>query len=742
MTNIVFTERALHEFVVSDQKLSGIVGNTRIVFPGVAAVVMKSATFLIHDRDSVDSRRLMILVPPSKDVAAMLGRNETQALERLLGLFRRAESAKPVLPHQWSLYRVDNFVGFFACSRGASSGGQRWIAELIDRRDVCMWDLYDDFEFVSLDGYERDRDVYKQVLEQWDTAVTQARQRFTSVQNQVQSPLEVDLADPDFGDVTQDLSFDGWMHRLTDSQRAFVLQQPDHSTKLRGPAGSGKTLTLELKAVHEVVEARKRGETTRVLFVTHSWALAGEIDENVARLSDYGPLQEITVLPLLAVAQDTTPAERLDSGLQLIGEDSLSGKYGQLEIITNIVEKFLKGDWLTFRGTASEHLVQRLESPDWPEKRAFVWDCLIEFGCVFGADGIFPGINAEPRYLMLARAPWMMPLESKQDKRVLLYLYNKYISTLISDGQLTSDQLVNDFLNYLETYAWNIRRAAYGYDQIYVDEFHLFNAQERQLLRYMTRSGSEYPRIFMALDPRQSPWEVYSDMSEVAPTSASSRHDEGFGDIASVDLQTVHRFSPQILALVKHVHLEFPNLDLGADWQINFGEVTSLAESGQLPLLVRSGTREAERIEIYDRLRAQTLGRQVAVAIVDQDDFSEYEFIAQGLSRLRMKVNVLTSRDDINTLQYRRRGVVIAPAEFLAGLQFDAVFVAGMPDLTTTTANQGYRRRRYLSLLYLAVTRASRSVQIFVNDENGGVPSVLAAAKKMSLVRVEDGKHV
>src|SRR5205823_595723 len=101
------------------------------------------------------------------------------------------------------------------------------------------------------------------------------------------------------------------------------------------------------------------------------------------------------------------------------------------------------------------------------DRGAFAWDCLIEFACVLGADGIFPGVNAEMRYLRLARTPWMMPLQTDTDKRLILYLYEKYIRQLYESGQLSSDQLVNDFLNYLETFAWNVRRIKDGYDLIF-----------------------------------------------------------------------------------------------------------------------------------------------------------------------------------------------------------------------------------------------------------------------------------
>jgi isopropylmalate/homocitrate/citramalate synthase len=87
----------------------------------------------------------------------------------------------------------------------------------------------------------------------------------------------------------------------------------------------------------------------------------------------------------------------------------------------------------------------------------------------------------------------------------------------------------------------------------------------------------------------------------------------------------------------------------------------------------------------------------------------------------------IESRDDVDMLRYSRRRVVIGAAEYLAGLQFWGIVVAGLPD-TRGMATRAYQLRRFLSLMYLAVSRATRHVEIHVNDDSGGVPRVLELA--------------
>jgi hypothetical protein len=84
---------------------------------------------------------------------------------------------------------------------------------------------------------------------------------------------------------------------------------------------------------------------------------------------------------------------------------------------------------------------------------------------------------------------------------------------------------------------------------------------------------------------------------------------------------------------------------------------------------------------------------------------------------------------------------VVGPAEYLAGLQFEAVLVAGVPDMqiNKTLANE---RTRLLSLLYLALSRAQGEVRVFVNEDEGGAADVLTRAVANGVMTTERGSLV
>jgi hypothetical protein len=342
-----------------------------------------------------------------------------------------------------------------------------------------------------------------------------------------------------------------------------------------------------------------------------------------------------------------------------------------------------------------------------------------------------PGVNAERRYLMMHRTLWMMPLHKPADRLFVLRIYSEYVAALRSESTLTSDQRINDFINYLETFAWNIRRERDGYDVIFVDELHLFSEQERLVFHYLTRSADQYPAIFMALDPRQAPNELYAEIP-MAPTATadSGEADRTLGPQDALDLTIVHRFSPEILAFIRHIHHKYPALELGRgeDWKLDLNGVTSSLMPGKPPVVVRYLTPIQEARGAIARadalLQAQT-SSTTAVLVIDPMRFDEYVAEAELACASYCKIR---GRDDIAQLNYRKRSLILAAAEFVGGMQFDIVIVSGLFDVRLGGFQSGHQLRRLLSLLYLAVSRASGLVELHICETDGGLPEVISSA--------------
>jgi hypothetical protein len=202
----------------------------------------------------------------------------------------------------------------------------------------------------------------------------------------------------------------------------------------------------------------------------------------------------------------------------------------------------------------------------------------------------------------------------------------------------------------------------------------------------------------MAMDPRQSPWDVYFDGVFAEGTSRPGPSEEDLERVKTVDIPTVHRSSPQILDLIKHIHLDWANLNLDEDWQYSISAVQSLAKPGPKPALFLADTFAGEEVAIYKALgetySQAHAGARLALAVIDEDAFRRYgPLIEQVAKSGKYRVIPITSRESVGVLQYNQRGIVVGPAEYLAGLQFDTVLVAGLPQIQVNLPNQGVRRR-------------------------------------------------
>jgi len=250
-------------------------------------------------------------------------------MERVLAFSDRASKPSINLPTAWAQYKRGAFISFFAWKQNSrTSESLRWIAE--PQRDtsnnVCFWRLSGASSQIPLDDFNPNRSLYDAAIDAWPVALRNSKAIFASRPAVArESTPTMSFPGVGFGEVTKDLTYSSWLDELTEPQRRFVEQPPEHSIRLRGPAGSGKTLALELKALHEAKRARDKGDESRILFVTHSWATAERVDDDLSKLSEWGPADSvgIEVYPLVSIAQVILPPERWDT--------STACKRGQLQ---------------------------------------------------------------------------------------------------------------------------------------------------------------------------------------------------------------------------------------------------------------------------------------------------------------------------------------------------------------------------------------------------------------------------
>jgi len=468
--------------------------------------------------------------------------------------------------------------------------------------------------------------------------------------------------------------------------------------------------------------------------------MAEQIDGLVEQL---GPNSKgtatIEVYPLLELARQRDYAS---IGRRPLGLDSEDGKRKALAEVHEVIVDFRKSDWLAYKSGCSEAFVQAIESPDSSRNLLnFEWDILIEFGCVLAAQGILGRGGDLEKYLRVRRVGYMMPLSNNMEKEVVFTLWGGFLSRLKDAGLISADQVVSDYLNELQTFYWEAARTEKGFDVVFVDETHLFNAQERLIFHHLLVEGDSAPLVVMALDPKQSPRELFTAIADERDIKNTSIYERArLPKSEKIDLVEIYRYTPQIERLVKTVLNEAPGLDFGEDWDVP--AATSTLPDGPIPLykIVANKTEIfAYSIRAGKRLRseARSRGGQVAILCMDQDRFCQYKPAVEG--QFSRDVFVISSRDDTARLRFMARRIVFSTPEYVAGLQFDTVILVDVNrDLVTEGNFSGHQQRRFLSELYLGMSRAEHQLYILAARDGDGLSPYLSRAEREGLL-LKDG---
>ena len=102
-----------------------------------------------------------------------------------------------------------------------------------------------------------------------------------------------------------------------------------------------------------------------------------------------------------------------------------------------------------------------------------------------------------------------MRLENVAEREVILELYTEFRRELREMNTVGVDQMISDYLGYLDSFRWDAVRRTEGYDAVFVDELHLFNRQERMAFHHLMRDAAAQPVVLMAYDAKQSPRDTF-----------------------------------------------------------------------------------------------------------------------------------------------------------------------------------------------------------------------------------------
>jgi hypothetical protein len=700
---------------------------------GLRRTVIDGLVYLLSSRADLDTR--LLLVKTGSDGVFDRVPKPRSAFERIIRVALRHFNRNITVPVQWQPYHEGSLLSIYADRFGGRKGQHRIYFEQAPRssNNIYAFGITDGPEVLS--SVPVDMPPYDEAIDGFLEALTRdsPTSNVGSFGILLSAPLGVELA-------SSGTLSDWYERKLSQEQLRFVNQPNDRPIRLRGAAGTGKTQAMAVKCLRDLyVDADASGDKT-FGFLTHSSALAHEVvrgmfyaldpSERWSHLQTPNGRPKLWVGTLYELAQQQLSYEK--KGLQPLSLDGRDGRELQRILINDAIEVVLSSP-RTALGLLSEcpDFSERISRPS--ARSQLIEELMNEFACVLDAENVRKGTVDADRFLRASREIWQMTLPTETHRKIVLEIHDAYRNMLRNEKLLSMDQMIADFGRYLHTHEWNQLRDRDGLDLIFVDEYHYFTRVEAMILQNLFASRAEHSGrwpLIMAYDLKQT-------TSDAAFGGGLERfRNPGVGESLPVDFKQVFRSTPQIAAFLRDLDASFPAIDLEGEFDTYSGQ--SSKADGDIPTLVDFAT----DIELIDSVLASAAsvartmdggGSQVAVLCMNEELFDRYRVAG----RTQGKMVPVTSREDLRELRYARARCVLSMPEYVAGLQFDTVFLihADQADLSDEYMGQG-ARRRYVSRAYLGASRAAQKLVIATSVERGGRSNILATPLRNGSLKI------
>ncbi len=689
---------------------------------GIKRVAIGETIYLLS-KDATDESQLLVMNIGATGVFSGPSRLRP-VFDRILRVALRQFDRAITIPVQWKIFHLGSLLSVYADT--FAKRNNRRIC--FDQSPLGSANIY---AFAVTDGPEElnevpiDHDAYRSAVSGFQEAALTEPPLDRTVGN-----FGILLGEPLGMQLAGQTSLDDWYERrLTPDQRRFVDQPTDRPIRLRGAAGTGKTQAMAVKCLRDVLADADKGGDKTTAFLTHSSALAHDIVRGMMfamlppdRLPILQPTEnhpKLWIGTIYELAQQQLAYKK--KGLRPLSQDGREGRQLQRFLIEGAIQLTVRDPRIVF-GVMKQctDLAKNLERT--PITASLLEEIMNEFACTLDAENVRKGTPEAERYLSGSRQAWQMSLPTRAHRELILEIHDAYRTLLRKEKLLSMDQMIADFGRYLSTHEWTQLRDRDGFDYVYVDEYHYFTRAEAMTLQGLFKTRAEHTGrwpLFMAYDLKQSTTDTALD------SNLERFRNPGVGESTPLDLKQVFRSTPQIAAFLRDLDGSFPAMDLEGEFDRYVG--VSTRGDGEVPALIEFSTDTQLVDEVF--ARATKIGReltgggsQVAVLCLNEDIFDKY----LSASRTQGKFVAVKSREDLRELRYAKSKCVFSMPEYVAGLQFDTVFLihADEADLLDENLSQN-TRRRYVSRVYLGASRASNKLIITSSKERGGPSEIL-----------------
>lgn len=529
-------------------------------------------------------------------------------------------------------------------------------------------------------------------------------------------------------------TYDDWLKNpgtLSEAQNRILDSDAvaGHPVRILGPAGSGKTLTMQLLALKLLREAEKKNQNLRVLYVAHNSAMVSKVTQKFETLGDQrflssGAHQRLSVLTLAQYAiQELQLKEET-----IIDPDAEQTKNFQLAQVASCMREVLSENADLVKESMLLSLIVKRDDLFAALALLVSW----EISNVIKGRGL---TDDEQRYVAAEHSYSRLHGGLSQEEREVVFkTFQKYHEQVFEQGKvLDTDDISISLLGRLRTPIWKLKRKEIGFDFVFVDEAQLFNENERKIFPLLTRGLSDHVPVALAMDLAQEPF---------GQTTAGFAK-LGLPAMTDERLPTIYRSTPAIVRLAFFIIQKTTDL-FGADFPDFTKDSNSVVieDKQASPPRFERWSGDAKSISKFVAARVQALRaknvRQIAVIChADRmwDDIKNN--LANDLGPASGEL-VLLDRRGIPLDDNQPKTVLAKPA-YVGGQEFDAVLAVGLeqglvpPRVVDNEALASALEQAALREMYLSFTRARLRLEIILT--RGGAPTaILAEAVNSKLI--------
>jgi ribosomal protein L7Ae-like RNA K-turn-binding protein len=515
---------------------------------------------------------------------------------------------------------------------------------------------------------------------------------------------------------------------LTNSQKEFIENANLGPCKLIGPAGAGKTVSLLLKSIFLAKNYEEKKEPLSICFVCHSESMKDSI---MTRLTteQYGNkyinnsngvmIKAYSLLDwCIQFAVTNFDKERC------LEVDSADAKLMQEMLIDSALQKVSEEEYNTFRPLLSKSFLKFFEDIN---RNKLIHLLQNEISLFIKGNNI----QYFEDYKQNAKKNKLFPWENETDLGFIYSIYDKYQEALLNMNKYDLDDITNVALSYLRQGIWKRERRNFGFDVIFIDELHLFDFHELNIIKYMLKNQSDNHLIY-ATDIAQSIGDI-----DIINNNINSIAGEGLTDN---NLNIIFRSSETIINLVDYLFNTYMHL---------FSEINPLKNArimdtdvtNKIPELIESINDEMMISKLLTNHHFKTIEKSKVLNVVSDLDLLEQ--IKSSLNKSGIDYVIINKRNELSSVvkAQKEAKLIFGYIDYVGGLEFDYVNLIGfdkgrVPPEDNALSKEFFEHIWYRKI-YVAITRARRELIIYTNNENGRHSFIDEALKKNLIDRVD-----